>query len=100
MPQDKEMEDMPIWQNHEQRITTLEVTMTGLSNKIESVENTVRDGNKKAEEKLDVIDNRLMDEFFHKKRTNRENIWGLFGKLLGAGGIIYLLFDLVFSRFI
>ncbi|MCM3396497.1 hypothetical protein M3638_01435 [Oceanobacillus profundus] len=100
MTDEKELDNMPIWQNHEQRITTLEVTMTGISSKMDSVEKTVKDGNDKAERKLDTIDNRLMDEFFQKKRTTHENKWALIGKLLGAGGIIYLLFDLVVSKLI
>lgn len=97
---DKEMEDMPIWQNHEQRITTLEVTMTGLSSKMDNVEKTVKDGNEEQKKKLDMIDTRLVEEFFGKKRTNLENGWQLLGKVLGAGGILYLLFDLVISKFI
>ncbi|MBS4207499.1 hypothetical protein [Bacillus sp. FJAT-50079] len=41
----KELDNMPIWQNHEQRITTLEVTMSGLTNKMDSVERTIKEGN-------------------------------------------------------
>lgn len=91
--------EMSIWQNHEQRITTLEVTISGLTTKMDSVERTVRDGNEKAEKKLDTIDQRLMDEFFHKKRTNHNNSWALAlkigGGLLGGGGIIYALYDII-----
>ena len=78
MPNDEEMDTMPIWQNHEQRITTLEVTMSGLSQKMDNVEKTIKEGNEKQENKLDEINQRLFDEFFHKKRVNlfigRKNI--------------------------
>ena len=100
MSDQEEMDNMPIWQNHEQRITALELTMTGLSAKMDNVENTVRDGNQKAHEKLETIDNRLMEEFFQKRKTNRDNTWGLIGKIFGTGGIIYIIFDLVISRFL
>lgn len=97
---DKETDDMTIWQNHEQRITTLEITMTGLASKMDSVERTVKDGNEEQKKKLDTIDGRLLDEFFYKKRSTHDNKWQLLGKVLGAGGILYLLFDLFISKFI
>lgn len=100
MPQEEEMGNVPIWQNHEQRITTLEVTMSGISQKMDSVEKTVREGNEEQKKKLDTIDQRLLDEFFYKKRSNHDNKWQMAGKILGAGGIIYVVFDLVISKFI
>lgn len=100
---EKEVDDMPIWQNHEQRITALEVNMRGLSKQMDSVESTVRKANNEQKELLNTINNRMVDEFFHKKRTTHDHKWQLAGKitagLFGAGGIIYLLFDLT-NKFI
>lgn len=95
---DEELDNMPIWQNHEQRITALEVTMTGLASKMDSVEKTVKEGNEEQKKKLDTIDQRLLDEFFYKKRSNHDNKWQMLGKVLGAGGIVYLLFEFIITK--
>ncbi len=97
---DEELDNMPIWQNHEQRITALEVTMTGLSSKMDSVENAVKEGNNEQKEMLNTINNRMMEEFFYKKRSNHDNKWQILGKILGAGGIVYLLFEFITSKFL
>lgn len=86
-------EDMPIWQNHENRITTLEVTMTGIASKMDNVESTIREGNKEQKEMLNTINNRMVDEFFVKKRVNLSNGWKLLFTLIGTGGFLYLLID-------
>src|SRR5690606_7771534 len=89
MPNNEEMENMTIWQNHEQRITTLEVNMTGLVSKMDSVEKAVKEGNEEQKKKLDTIDNRLLDEFFHKRRVNLSNGWKFLFTLLGGGSFLY-----------
>ncbi len=96
MPNDEEMDAMTIWQNHEQRITTLEVTMSGLSQKMDNVERTIKEGNEKQENKLDEINQRLFDEFFHKKRVNLSNSWKLMLTLIGGGSFLYLLVEKIF----
>lgn len=93
MTNEEEMDNMPIWQNHEQRITTLEVTMSGLSQKMDSVEKTIKEGNEKQENKLDEINQRLFDEFFTKKNLNLSNWWKLLFTLLGGGSFFYLLIE-------
>lgn len=99
MPQE-ELEDMPIWQNHEQRITTLEVTMTGLSNKMDKVDESIREGNKEQKEMLDTINTRMVDEFFGKKKMDHANMWklilGISGSLVGGGGLLYVLIERIF----
>lgn len=84
---------MPIWQNHEQRITTLEVNMTGLSDKMDRVEGTIKDGNQEQKEMLTTINNRMVDEFFTKKSVIHTNGWKLLLSLVGGGGVLYLLID-------
>lgn len=96
MTNEEEMDNMPIWQNHEQRITTLEVTMSGLSQKMDNVEKTIKEGNEKQENKLDEINQRLFDEFFHKKRVNLSNSWKLMLTLIGGGSFLYLLVEKIF----
>lgn len=93
---ERELKDMPIWQNHEQRITTLEVTMTGLSSKMDSVEKTVKEGNDEQKALLNTINNRMVDEFFHKKRVNLSNGWKLLITLISGGGFLYLLIEKIF----
>ncbi|RDW20832.1 hypothetical protein CWR48_04610 [Oceanobacillus arenosus] len=115
------MESSIIWQqhdqrlnNHEQRLTTLEVTMTGLSTKLDNVDLTIKEGNKEQKEKLDVIDNRLLDEFFYRQRSNQdsevdikkinqENKWKLWlkitGILTGSFSFIYVLFEFITTKF-
>jgi len=93
----KELEDMPIWQNHEQRITQLEVTTANIKSEFDEIKQKIDEGNNEQSKKLEIIDKRLMDEFFKRKNTNHENAWKLAlkvaGALVGAGGFIYLLAD-------
>jgi len=94
-----DVEGMPIWQNHEQRITTMEVNMTNLKGEFQEVKEMIERGNKKSEEKLDAIDSRLMDEFFTKKRVTHETRSKIYlkvaGGLLGGGGVMYALYDII-----
>lgn len=97
---------MPIWQNHEQRITSLEVTTGNISRDFEdikkrfdSVEGKIEQGNKAQSEKLEIIDNRLMDEFFNKKSTNRNHRWKLLIAAFGGGGAIYLIVEKILEVF-
>lgn len=96
MPEKEGVDNMPIWQNHEQRITRLEITMTGLSDKMESVERTVRKGNDEQKELLNTINNRMVDEFFKKKTINLNNGWKLLFSLIGGGSFLYLLIEKMF----
>lgn len=57
---DEKLDNKPIWQNHEQRITALEVTMTRLSSKMDSVENMVVEGNNEQKKMLNTINNRMV----------------------------------------
>lgn len=96
MSDKEELTEMPIWQNHEQRITALEINMNGISDKMESVEKTIKEGNKEQKEMLSTINNRMVDEFFKKKKINLSNGWKLLFTLLGGGSVIYLVIDKFF----
>lgn len=90
---EKELNDMPIWQNHEQRITALELTTANIQSEFKEVKEKIDSGNTEQLKKMDVIDKRLMDEFFKKKETNRENIWKLLIAIVGGGSFIYLIVE-------
>lgn len=91
--QEKELDDMPIWQNHEQRITALEINMNGLSDKMDRVEGTIKEGNQEQKEMLDTINKRMVDEFFTKKKMNLSNAWKFLIAIFGGGGFFYLLIE-------
>ena len=90
---EKELKDMPIWQNHEQRITALEVTTANIKNEFTEIKDKIDRGNDEQSKKLETIDKRLMDEFFKKKGTNRENIWKLLIAIVGGGSFLYLIVE-------
>jgi len=105
MPKE-ELDEMPIWQNHEQRITALEVTMQGLSQKMDSVEGTMKSVEKSVEkanneqkEMLNMINTRMVEEFFKRKSMNLSNTWKLIIALFGGGGFIYLIIRLLIETF-
>jgi len=93
----EEIENMPIWQNHEQRITTLEVITGDMQREFKEVKEIINKGNKDQTDRLEQIDKRLMEEFFHKTRTTRDNVWKLVFKIgggfVGAGSFIYILIE-------
>ena len=93
----EEIENMPIWQNHEQRITTLEVITGDMQREFKEVKEIINKGNKDQTDRLEQIDKRLMEEFFHKTRTTRDNVWKLIFKIgggfVGAGSFIYILIE-------
>lgn len=97
MSEDKELDNMPIWQNHEHRITALEVTQATMKSEFDDIKNRIDKGNDEQSKKLEVIDKRLMDEFFTRKNRNHENTWKLVlkvaGALVGAGSFIYLVLE-------
>ena len=93
----EEIENMPIWQNHEQRITALEVITRDMQREFKEVKEIINKGNDEQTKKLEKIDSRLMDEFFQKARTTRDNVWKLVFKIVssvvGAGSFIYILIE-------
>lgn len=93
----EELTDMPIWQNHEQRITTLEVTTANIQGEFREVKDIINEGNKEQAERLARIDKTLMDEFFKKRKDTRDNMWKLIfkvsGAVVGGGSFIYVIIE-------
>ena len=93
---DEDVDNMPIWQNHEQRITALEVTQANMKHEFKEIKEAINDSNKSQLEKLEEINNRLFDEFFKKKKINLNNGWKLLIAIFGGGSFLYLLIDKLF----
>ena len=93
---DEDVDNMPIWQNHEQRITALEVTQANMKHEFKEIKEAIKDSNKSQLEKLEEINNRLFDEFFKKKKINLNNGWKLLIAIFGGGSFLYLLIDKLF----
>lgn len=96
---EKDVDDMPIWQDHEQRITALEFTTKSIESEFKEVKGMINKGNTEQSKKLEVIDKRLMDEFFNKQYRNHKYGWKLAIKIVsgivGGGGLLYLLIEKV-----
>lgn len=82
--ENKEMEDMPIWQNHENRITTLETTFTGFSHEMKEVKDTV---NKTSEEQKKLL-NTLIEHHLSTNKMKLSKMWQLILNIFSASGII------------
>jgi len=97
MSENKELNDMPIWQNHEQRITALEVTTANIKNEFTEIKDKIDQGNAAQSQKLDRFYEKMTNEFFKKKSRNHENTWKLILKvtlsLIGSGSFIYLIIE-------
>lgn len=88
---------MSIWQNHEQRITTLEVTTANIKSEFTEIKDKIDRGNTEQSNKLDNFYEKMTSEFFKKKQRDHENVWKVIlkvtGGFLGAGSFIYLLIE-------
>src|SRR6185437_15859209 len=82
--------ELLVLQDHERRITLMEVHMGTISSKMDKVESTIREGNNEQKEMLTAINNRMFDEFFKRKQMNLTNAWKLVLGLLGGGSFLYL----------
>jgi len=94
---EKDVQDMPIWQNHEQRITALEVTQANMKHEFKEIKDAINHGNITQLKKLDEMNNRLFEEFFAKKKINLSNGWKLLFTVLGGGSFLYLILEKLLS---
>lgn len=91
MSEQEELDSMPIWQNHEQRITTLENTFAGFSHKIdavdkkmENVESKIDSGNNEQKKLL----NTLIGHHLETSKMKISNFWKVILNITGAGGLL------------
>lgn len=100
---DKESSDMPVWQNHEQRITALEITTANISNDFKEVKEKIDAGNDEQTKKLESFYERLADDFFATNREKRSYKWKFATKviaaLVGSGGILYIIIENIMEGF-
>ncbi len=88
---EKDVDDMPIWQNHEQRITTLENTFAGFSHKIDAVDKKMESVESKIELGNDEQKKLLNTLISHHLETNKmkiSNFWKVILNITGAGGLL------------
>lgn len=102
MPENGRDENMPIWQNHEQRITTLEATFAGFSHRIRAVDKKMEEMEtssekrwKSIEKKLDEgndeqkeLLNTLISHHLETKKMKVSNFWQVIINITGTGGLL------------
>ena len=95
MPQKEDVIEMPIWQDHERRITTLENTFASMSHEMKDVKNAVE---KTGNEQKELL-NTLIDHHLSTNKIKLSNFWKVILNITGAGGLLikvfYALFQLI-----
>ncbi|WP_079708629.1 hypothetical protein [Paraliobacillus ryukyuensis] len=84
MPETEELENMPIWQDHERRITTLETTFSAMSHEMRDVKQTV---DKRGDEQKELL-NTLIDHHLKTNKMKLSNMWKVILNITGAGGLL------------
>lgn len=85
MPEtEKEVDNMPIWQDHERRITTLENTFSAMSHEMKEVKSTVE---KTSDEQKKLL-NTLIDHHLETNKLKLSNFWKVILNVTGAGGLL------------
>ncbi|MFS0749518.1 hypothetical protein [Oceanobacillus sp. 1P07AA] len=84
MTNKEEMDNMPIWQDHERRITTLENTFSAMSHEMKDVKSTVE---KTSDEQKKLL-NTLIDHHLSTNKMKLSNFWKLILNITGAGGLL------------
>ncbi len=91
MSEQEELDNMPIWQDHERRITTLENTFAGYSHKIDSVERKMTQVDQKIDSQGNEQKELLNTLISHHLETNKmkiSNFWKVILNITGAGGLL------------
>jgi len=81
---DKDVENMPIWQDHERRITTLENTFSSMSHETKEVKTTVKESSDEQKKLL----NTLIDHHLDTNKMKLSNFWKVVLNITGAGGLL------------
>ena len=81
---EKEVENMPIWQNHEHRITTIEVNQENISQQMNGLQKVVKEesGEQKA------LLNKLIEHHLDTNKMKMSNFWKFVLNVTGVGGIL------------
>lgn len=87
MTNNADVENMSIWQNHENRITTIEVNQDTLSQQMTGLEKVVKD---EADEQKALL-NRLIDHHLDTNKIKLSQFWKVVFNLSGASGIVGVL---------
>lgn len=84
MPQKEDVETLSIWQNHENRITTIEVNQENISQQMNGLEKVVKEesGEQKA------LLNKLIAHHLDTNKMKLSNFWKLILNISGAGGLL------------
>lgn len=94
----KDGEVLSVLQDHESRITKQEEFNKNLYVEVKELKNVIDKGNRDASEKLDLINDKLLDEHLYLRRSSHDTkntiIIKIVGSILGAGGVIYALYDI------
>lgn len=109
MTHEEDVGDMPIWKDHEHRLTKVETIVGGFGSQIEGMERSmdrvqqvIEKGNSEQKDQLDMFYAQMANEFFDKKKTthNTKNklLLKLTGAFVGAGGVVYVVIDLIFKN--
>lgn len=95
----QEGEILNVLQDHEGRIARQEEFNKNLYTEMKELKAVINEGNRDASEKLDIINNKLLDEHLHLRRNTHETRNSLYlkiaGGFIGTGGVLYALYDII-----
>lgn len=84
MPNERGVDDVTIWQNHENRITTIEVNQENISQQMNGLERVVKEESNEQKALL----NKLIDHHLNTNKLKLSNFWKMILNMTGAGGIL------------
>lgn len=93
MSQEEDVMEMPIWQDHERRITTLENTFASMTHEMKDVKNAVE---KTGNEQKELL-NTLIDHHLTTNKMKLSNFWKVILNITGAGGLLITVFYALFQ---
>lgn len=102
MSEQEGVDNMPIWQDHERRITTLENTFAAYSSKIDGVEKKMDGVDAKIDQQWGEqkkLLNTLVDHHLSTNKMKVSNFWKLVLNITGAGGLFSIVIYAVVQFF-
>lgn len=102
MTHDEDVEEMPIWQNHESRITTVENIVGGLTSDVKDVKKSVGDVetavSKSNDEQKELL-NTLIGHHLSTNKIKLNHLWKVILNVTGAGGLLITVIYAIFNVF-